>query len=846
MTKKLSTIKGIMIQLVIGMCVIHAAHAQVINDDCPTATSLPVFVGETFSCIEGTTKQALPDDNDNSPCQAASFPKVWYKLTEYYNATHFSLQAKSADDKVVMMQLFGTNSGCEALKPIPLTLNEQYCVLSLNGKINIVAKEIQYKTYYIAITVMDVNGGDFSICTNFSKEDPECGARKSMIVYPEDVMEVPQRPFTTGQTLNISMKVDAFSAVKNGCQWLQGLVPVLGSGWEPSSFTSEGEPYGTSLNGNDIYEPQNGLYGNSTWSWFTDVDYHVVHKYYQVGDFDDNGTLDMCHTIYQKDCPDLGGLLPGCCTPCWGSVLGSQLPGGWFAYGINGTCSSQGPPVRYDWGDGNSCSDMMGPWNFEYQLTIKSVSEFQCNPAERVDEVTLGFYTFTDGEIGSWRDGAGGCAFDAPIVETLPVVCLHNVCSDTIIPVYACDGDKVIIEPQQYFSNISGVSFWGFYTNRDDEGVSEGYLSVSESFRLAVSNHHVNALVHIPVYLYGYSSGQTVTCILKLDVIVFPLPLAGFTFTKSGMEVSFHAIQQIDSSYQWTFGDSTSSNESDPVHTYLMNGIYNVQLIVSNSECGADTTYKTIRIGFEPDASFATSTEILCSGDTLLLNATSTHPQVAYQWIIEGGIPNATDQSFIQVIYPDTGYFDIGLIVQNELGADTVQLDSAVHVILQPEIKYGVEVYDSLEVFNFLGDPSLEVQWWFEDSLVSVEHSWSTIFDTNGKYFITIKAFNECGADSITFKVDVSTVGTHEAESDPVLHLYPNPASNELFVFLNPLLNIKQITLYNSLGKAIPDLNIQPYGDGYRLSALDHLPHGLYLLEVESVGKRWYSKFVLQ
>ena len=181
-------------------------------------------------------------------------------------------------------------------------------MLSLNGKINVVAKEIAFQGYYMAITVMDAHGGDFSICTNFSSQSVECVRTKSLTVSRLENVEVPQRPFSTGQLVNVSMDVNSFSAVNNGCQWFQGLVPIFGSGWAYNSFLPSGEPIVSSLNGASMDTPYNGLYGTSTWSWFDDVDYHSYHTYYQVNDFDLNGTWDLCHTIYQKDCPDEGGL----------------------------------------------------------------------------------------------------------------------------------------------------------------------------------------------------------------------------------------------------------------------------------------------------------------------------------------------------------------------------------------------------------------------------------------------------------------------------------------------------------------------------------------------------------
>jgi hypothetical protein len=48
-----------------------------------------------------------------------------------------------------------------------------------------------------------------------------------------------------------------------------------------------------------------------------DVDYHTFHPFYQVGYFDLDSRMDLCHTVYQKDCPEQGGVDWGCCSPCW-------------------------------------------------------------------------------------------------------------------------------------------------------------------------------------------------------------------------------------------------------------------------------------------------------------------------------------------------------------------------------------------------------------------------------------------------------------------------------------------------------------------------------------------------
>ena len=57
-----------------------------------------------------------------------------------------------------------------------------------------------------------------------------------------------------------------------------------------------------------------------------------------ITDLDNNGRIDMCNSVYETECPQMG-VDGACCNPCWGDTLGDILPGGWFAYGINGTCA---------------------------------------------------------------------------------------------------------------------------------------------------------------------------------------------------------------------------------------------------------------------------------------------------------------------------------------------------------------------------------------------------------------------------------------------------------------------------------------------------------------------------
>lgn len=96
-------------------------------------------------------------------------------------------------------------------------------------------------------------------------------------------------------------------------------------------------------------------------------------------------------------------------------------------------------------------------------------------------------------------------------------------------------------------------------------------------------------------------------------VIISAPPLVDFTFTNndtcSGTAMQFSATATGTSTYTyaWDFGDSTSSNEQNPLHSFTSLGCgsatFSVKLTVTGGGCTATTT-KTITVKQKPDISF--------------------------------------------------------------------------------------------------------------------------------------------------------------------------------------------------------------------------------------------------
>ncbi len=424
------------------------------NDDCVNAIEIPnVVSGSPFVCLQGCNLFASPESMDNS-CQIGIFPTVWYKFTVDSLADVLNIFVSSAEFDQPVISLFSSNQGCDSLVPIEFTSGNLSCAIGSNGEVSALGTPAQAnRTYYVAVSSFNSIGGNFEICVNTIDKASNCVLDRNITVVARSHAGPLEGPFDPKETISICMNVNQYTAAGNGCQWFQGIVPVFGNGWDPTSFDTLGQPLNATLNGLEIGLPGNGLYGTSTWDWFMDVDYHYDNADLQVADLDGNGRVDICNSKYDPMCPNLGGIHGGCCGPCWGSPVGSLLPPGWFSYGINGTCPNPGPPIRVDWGDGNTCGDGMGPWQFCFDLVTRDVPDCMSDSTKR--DLSLGFFTFADGEIGSWIGSASVCAKDHPVKLSLQAKCgkIVNGGNEPLPPL--CTGDTL-----RYKIEEPGVDKW--------------------------------------------------------------------------------------------------------------------------------------------------------------------------------------------------------------------------------------------------------------------------------------------------------------------------------------------------------------------------------------------------
>jgi gliding motility-associated-like protein len=171
----------------------------------------------------------------------------------------------------------------------------------------------------------------------------------------------------------------------------------------------------------------------------------------------------------------------------------------------------------------------------------------------------------------------------------------------------------------------------------------------------------------------NYGCRDTITL---TDLITIKPPIALFEIETVCDDKFFHQFRDRSigaTTWQWNFGDGTTSTEQNPVHRYASLGTFTVQLTVTNDTC-SQTIQQLVRVGGGvPD--FSASLNNVCKGTEIQLTADSTNASniVSYSWNVGGGLPQQSGNT-ISVTYQQAGLYTVSLIVQDQNGC----LDSMV------------------------------------------------------------------------------------------------------------------------------------------------------------------------
>lgn len=252
------------------------------------------------------------------------------------------------------------------------------------------------------------------------------------------------------------------------------------------------------------------------------------------------------------------------------------------------------------------------------------------------------------------------------------------------------------------------------------------------------------------------STGNDVLLLTEYIEVEFPTT-SGFNFFVNGLQTSF-TNQSINSTgSSWNFGDGFTSNETNPVHEYLADGVYTVTLI-SAGVCGPDTSTAQVTIQTPPQAEFSYQQ----SGDCIPVNVTFTNESspnaTSFAWSFPGGNPSASNLENPSVTYNSAGTYDVTLIAYSGGGSDTSTWNGLVTVGSVPEAAFLLSTDQTTVIFDNESLGAESYFWSFGDGQTSTETNPVHDYGAFGTYTVNLISTNTCGSDTMVIVIELSTV----------------------------------------------------------------------------------------
>lgn len=353
--------------------------------------------------------------------------------------------------------------------------------------------------------------------------------------------------------------------------------------------------------------------------------------------------------------------------------------------------------------------------------------------------ITAGTFTLT------YSFGAGNClTTDAMnfIVHALPIV---NAGADADF----CLTDAAV--------NFVGAPLGGVWSGT---GITNATLGTFNPTNAGVA-------VHTITYTYTDANSCVNTDILEADV--HPLPSVSFNnnpIACIGASETFTNTTLLGNTYNWSFGDGSSSTATSPSHTYSSIGFYDIDLITTTIFGCIDSVSGTIEVREPPVAFFTLAPDSGCA--PLIVNFTDNSSGVAisYAWDFGNGQTNATSTppaiTYTQGVIADTTYY-IQLNVTNFCGTvshvDSVIAMPSPTAVFGPLFDIGCSPWPLEFANNSLGLPDT-YSWDFGDGTTSTNgdplfiHTFTTGANPTD-YTIMLAVANECGVDTAYHTITV-------------------------------------------------------------------------------------------
>ena len=258
--------------------------------------------------------------------------------------------------------------------------------------------------------------------------------------------------------------------------------------------------------------------------------------------------------------------------------------------------------------------------------------------------------------------------------------------------------------------------------------------------------------------------GTTQTC-QQIEVSC-TAPEAQFAFNQNELNIHFNDQSANNpTTWLWSFGDGTTSEEQNPAHSYEVPGTYEVCLEV-NSICGMTITCSTLDIECTaPNAQFSSQ------ADQLNLQFVDNSDNAPTTWLWDFGDGNGSDEQNPQHSYEFPGLYTVCLEVSSICG-ETQICEEIIVSCIAPQADFD---YASSDLEFAFSDNSMDnpVSWFwsFGDGTTSDEQNPTHFYTNPGNYLVCLQVENVCGNTQRCELVEVSCTPAGASFTSEIMNL---------------------------------------------------------------------------
>ena len=389
-------------------------------------------------CLNGCVEYTCPENFLVGPCDWSTYNAVWYEIQTDANAALMNITVNGTGNPNWNPIISMFTGDCDNLTPVALNGNPDFCVQSPDPTLNVPQIPVQSNTTYYLLVGSELDQGTtFDLCISTEILLSACIADHNLEVVDRENNLPLTAPFCPGELITFSYDVDYTVdpvGTGNNCQWLQGVVPVFGEGWDIDGFV-----------------PTPNI--APSWDWYGDgeVDYNWPN--FRLSTYVENGRTKIAHYTLYPDNYDASNTF----------MTGTLLPGGWYAVTQGGQAGCLPNPTDPDFAYG-ATAGCGTTYSLAFNFSIRVREDCQVD-----DNLEIAVYEFADGSIGCWIEQR--CALDGPVVYDEGIVeCLPVDVRDSTYEICSEDLTNIVIDP----GNPAAVVTYFAENNPNITGASDG------------------------------------------------------------------------------------------------------------------------------------------------------------------------------------------------------------------------------------------------------------------------------------------------------------------------------------------------------------------------------------